>query len=285
MIDDLETNLLQEDKSESSSGKFALTHFNLPDSQQNQKDVNILSMSSSQKYIFLVTSKSELLLIESDTLKPVQLAFSIGKSLNTSQFNENITKIWTDRAGNHSIIRHNKGIYYFNSSGNFVKELTSLRGVEVCAVGFDDRNIDSKSTGNFLVTDFYNKIYECNILIESLGVNGDYHIKDSAEELVTLIFRDPELEEDEDTNDPKKKNYDRIYDIKFFRATKANLDQNENASYIIAVTRNRLYQFTGPGSKSFRQIFGRYSRTPTLFNDSCKFFPQVKTKKILMEVI
>ena len=273
MLDDLETNLLQEDKVESTSSKFSLNHFNLPPSQQN---VTILSMSSSKKYIYLVTDRSELLLIESETLRPVQQAFTIEKSQNYERFYENITKIWTDRAGNHSIIRHNRGIYYFNSSGSYVKELKSLRGIEVCAVGFDDRNTDPKSTGNFLVTDFFNKIYECNILIRlEVGGSGDYQIEDSAEELVTLSFKDADNEEDEDINDPKKKNYDRIYGIRFFRATKANLASNENACYIIAVTKNRFYQFSGPGLTSFKRIFGRFARSPLLFHESCKYFPQL----------
>ena len=275
MLDDLETNILQEDKVESTSNKFALKQFNLPPSQPN---VTILSMSSSKKYIYLVTDRSELLLIESETLKPLQQAFTIEKAQNYETFNENITKIWTDRAGNHSIIRHHNGIYYFNSSGSFVKELRSLRGIEVCAVGFDDRNIDTKSTGNFLVSDFYNKIYECNILIRSLDYSGDYQIEDSAEELVTLSFRDADNEEDEDINDPRKKNYDRIYGIRFFRATKANISPNENACYIIVVTKNRLYQFSGPGLTSFKQIFGRFARSPLLFNECCKYFPQANRR-------
>ena len=276
MLEDLETNLLQEDKVESTSNKFALTHFNLPSSQP---DLTILSMSSSKKYIYLVTNRSELLLIESETLKPIQQAFTIEKSQSYSNFNEkNITKIWTDRAGNHSIIRHNSGIYYFNSSGTFVKELRCLKGIEVCAVAFDDRNTDSKSTGNFLVTDFYNKIYECNILIRSFESSGDYQIEDSAEELVTLCFKDADNEEDEDINDPRKKNYDRIYGIRFFRATKVNLSPNDNACFIIIVTKNRFYQFFGPGITSFKQIFGRFARSPILFNDCCKHFPQVNKK-------
>ena len=275
MLDDLETNILQEDKVESTSNKFALKQFNLPPSQPN---VTILSMSSSKKYIYLVTDRSELLLIESETLKPLQQAFTIEKAQNYETFNENITKIWTDRAGNHSIIRHHNGIYYFNSSGSFVKELRSLRGIEVCAVGFDDRNTDTKSTGNFLVSDFNNKIYECNILIRSLDYSGDYQIEDSAEELVTLSFKDADNEEDEDINDPRKKNYDRIYGIRFFRATKANISSNENACYIIVVTKNRLYQFSGPGLTSFKQIFGRFARSPLLFNECCKYFPQVNRR-------
>ena len=269
MLDDLESNILQEDKVESTSNKFALNRFNLPLSQQN---VNILSMSTSKKYIYLVTDRSELLRIESDTLKPIQQAYTIPTPENTTKFYENLTKIWTDRGGNHSIIRYNRGVYYFNSSGTIVKELKSFKGKEICAVGFDDRNNDTQATGNFLATDYLNNIYECNIMVEKFEVGGDYSVKDSVELLTTLSFKDSD--EDEDDNVPKSKNYDRIYGIKFFRATRNNIESNENACYIMAVTRNRLYQFVGPGLTSFKQIFGRYQRTPSLFNDSCKYFPQ-----------
>ena len=85
MLDDLETNILQEDKVESTSDKFSLSHFNLPASQQN---VNILSMSSSKKYIFLVTDRSELLLIESETLRPIQQAYTIEKPETNGKFYE-----------------------------------------------------------------------------------------------------------------------------------------------------------------------------------------------------
>ena len=276
MLDDLESNIMKEDKVESTSNKFALNRFNLPGSQQN---VNILSMSSSKKYIYLVTDHSELLRIESDTLKPIQQAYTIPNPETIPKFNENLTKIWTDREGNHSIIRYNRGIFYFNSSGTIVKELKSFKGIEICAVGFDDRNTEIKLTGNFLATDYLNQIYECNIEVEKFELNGDIIIKDSIEKLTKLSFKDFDDEDAEDVNVPKKKNYDRIYGIRFFRATKAKLESNEDACYIIAVTRNRLYQFIGPGLTSFKQIFGRYERTPSLFNDSCKFFPTILRKK------
>ena len=107
MLDDLESNIFQEDKVESTSDKFALTKFILPDSFQN---VKILAMSASRKYIFLVSGNSELLRIESNTLRPINQAYTIPPPEEMSKFYENFTKIWTDREGNHSIIRLNKGI-------------------------------------------------------------------------------------------------------------------------------------------------------------------------------
>ena len=100
MLDDLETNILQEDKVESTSNKFALKQFNLPPSQPN---VTILSMSSSKKYIYLVTDRSELLLIESETLKPLQQAFTIEKAQNYETFNES----FFDGISCHVCVQHN----------------------------------------------------------------------------------------------------------------------------------------------------------------------------------
>ena len=192
MLDDLESNIIKEEKSESTSNKFPLSRFSLPVSQQN---VNILSMSTSKRFIYLVTDRSELLRIESESLKLLQQAFNIDPPQTPPKFYENLTKIWTDREGNHSIIRYNKGIYYFNSSGSFVKELKSLYGIEVCAVGFDDSNKDIKSTGNFLVTDYLNNIYECNITTDKYNsvntgdgfcMECDMHLNPIADELITL---------------------------------------------------------------------------------------------------
>ena len=107
MLDDLESNIIKEEKAESTSNKFPLSRFNLPLSQQN---VNVLSMSTSKKYIYLVTERSELLRFESETLKPIQQAFNIDPPQSPPKFYQNLTKIWTDREGNHSIIRYNNGI-------------------------------------------------------------------------------------------------------------------------------------------------------------------------------
>ena len=57
MIDDLESNM-QTNNNESNSDKFPMSKCELPGSQQS---VNILSMSSSKKYLYLVTENSEII--------------------------------------------------------------------------------------------------------------------------------------------------------------------------------------------------------------------------------
>ena len=120
MIDDLESNM-QTDNIESTSDKFPMSQCNLPGTES----INILSMSASKKYIYLITDKGELLCMESKTLNPIQQSFSIQSShhSDSSSFKENLSKIWTDRAGNHSIIRYKGKIFYFNILSNTSKEL------------------------------------------------------------------------------------------------------------------------------------------------------------------
>ena len=277
MINDLESNILETDNIESTSDKFPLKRVEkLPGNQQN---INIICMSTSKRYIYILTDHAELLCLESSTLRPIDKSFSINSNdINnpiSKPFKENFTRIWTDREGNHSIIRFSGRIYYFNINGSTMKELNMFKGIEICAVSFDDNNNDDKTTGLFLATDYENNIYECTISIK-IEKNGDYTIKDSKTIVSKLISKDWDSEEEEDITEKKPLKNDRIYGIKFFktRKEKEKLSPNENIYYILATTRTRLYQFIGFGEASCKQMFGKFDDNPTLFNDCCKYFPQ-----------
>ena len=279
MIDDLESNM-QTNNNESNSDKFPMSKCELPGSQQS---VNILSMSSSKKYLYLVTENSEILCIESKSLNPLQQSFSISPSSNskTVPFKENLTKIWTDREGNHSIIRYNNRIYYFNILLNQVKELESFKNIEICAVGFNDKNLDANSTGLFLAADYNNNIYECEINIEKKvdekKKSEETILSDNKKLLTTLVFKDWDTEEDEEYSEPKTVNYEHIYGIRFVKTTKLSneIGPNDNVYYIMFVTKTKIYQFRGPGEKTFQQCFEKFNKNDMLFNDYCKYFPHI----------
>ena len=91
-------------------------------------------------------------------------------------------------------------------------------------------------------------------------------------------------EDNDDINIPGTRNYDRMCGIRFFGETKTYIELNENALYIMTVTRNRLYQFISPGLTSFKQIFGIYESILALFYDSVKYSIK-KEKSNLMELI
>ena len=279
MIDDLESNM-QPDNMQSSSDKFPMTQCQVPGSQS---DINILYMTSSKKYLYLLTENGEILCIESKTLNPIQQSFSLSSSSSSgsNSFKENLTKIWTDRVGNHNIIRYKGKIYYFNVLCGIGKELDCFKNIEICAVGFDDNNDNQKSTGLFLAADCDNNIYECKINLEQR--TNDYRINDSIQKLTTLVFDDWDTEEDEEYSEPKQPKYERIYGIKFLKTTKPEKKRspNDDFYYIIIATKTKFYQFKGPGEKTFLQLFEKFNKQPILFNDYCRYFPSVpKISKI-----
>ena len=248
------------------SSKLLINSFAMPEDFDNS---NILSMSISKKYIFLFTESSNLFRIESESLKLLS-PISIPILESKSNFKENLSKIWSERSGNHCIIRHKGIIYYFNSSASTVKELKKLRDIEVCAVAFNDKNDDIKTTGNILISDYYNNFYDYNIILDKVDSNGEMHLKEHFEKVTTISFK--ATEKDEEKIFSRRKTFDRIYDIKFYKSI------FENNYYIICVTKNRFYQFKGTGA-NFKEFFSKFEENPSLFNDSCKFFPN-NVKKI-----
>ena len=278
MINDLDSNMLEYNNIESTSDKFPMKKYQLPGTLQN---INILCMSCSKKYLYIITDNGEIVCLESNTLNPLNESFSIdtSNSSGSKTFKEKFTKIWTDRAGNHNIIRYNDKIFYFNILCKKVKLLKSLKDIEICAIGFDDNNEHQESTGRFLAADYNNNIYECEILLKK-KTNNEYKVKYSLKKLITLVFDDWDTEEDEEYSEPKPKKYERIYGIKFFKTRKPenNLTLNDTIYYIILATKTKLYQFFGPGLKSFGQLFEKFNENPMFFNDSCKYFPQIYKK-------
>ena len=117
-LDDLEENIMKEENPQSTSDRFPLKKFNLPNFQGK-----IVSMSSSKKYIYFVTDIGELFRLKSNDLSSLNQAYKIRpeSSKSSTTFKEKFTKIWTDKAGNHSIIRFKNSIYYFNSDSGIGK--------------------------------------------------------------------------------------------------------------------------------------------------------------------
>ena len=277
MIDDFESKVMQRDKGNSTSDKFNLSEFDLNEEQRKE---TIIAMSSSKKFIFFLTENHNLFLVDGISLKPINESYTLPEPKEKNEYKEIYNKIWSDREGNHCIIRHNNSIYYFNYALKEAFELEQFSKKEICAVALDDRNIDNKTTKNFLVVDYNNTIYECCIELVETGKNKKIKIKDRIEEIAMLNLDDSNIDEENETPEIKKKVKpinDRIYGIKFFHTIKSNVDQDKDNCYIIAVTKNRLYQFIGPALKNFKQMIGRYDRNSSLLSDSCKHFP--KTNK------
>ena len=280
MINDLESDNLQREEILIKSQKFPISKLSLP---YRKTDFNILSVSVSKKFIFIITGNAELLLIDNTTNEPNNQAFSIISETSQGNFKERLTKIWTDREGNHSIVSFNGKIFYFNSSFlKNLKELSIFKDIEICAIAFDETNVDEKNSGRFLACDINNNIYECRVIVQQTQTdkNDNFEIVERKKAVSKLIFMNWDDEDEDEIYEPKKnKNDDRIYGISFMKSTKPEINENDNYCYIMIVTKTKLYQFIGPGKKSFKQTFSKCNENPILFNDSCKYFPSIKSKK------
>ena len=143
MLDDYESGqTFEENTNSNTSDKFYLKKFEL---DEEQKKETIISMASSRKYIFFLTESHNIFLAKSNTLETISESFSLPNPREKNNFKDHFNKIWVDREGNHCIIRHNDAIYYFNSELKESFELDGFRGKEICAVGLDDRNIETNS--------------------------------------------------------------------------------------------------------------------------------------------
>ena len=272
MLDDYETENVYEETSNKTSDRFFLKKFEL---DEEQKRETILSMASTRSYIYFLTKSHNIFRVNSVSLETISESYSIPDPKVKNNYKEHFDKIWADREGNHCIIRHNNAIYYFNSGLKESYEIDNFRGKEICAIALDDRNTDTKSTKKFLAVDYDNTIYECSLDIVIDEKTKTKKIQEQVEELTRLHLTESGLEEDDDQDKKRAKIInDRIYGIKFIYATNTTIDQGSDSCYIMAVTKNRLYQFLGPGFKSFKQVFKRYENNPALINETCKHFPK-----------
>ena len=272
MLDDYEEKDVNEEgnlNTQKVEDKFILKKFALDPEQSKE---TIIAMATSKKYIFFLTQNHHIFCVDSKSLKAINELYSLPSPKEKNDFKEkNFNKIWADREGNHCIIRHNNTMYYFNSSLKQAYELKNFKGKEICAVGLDDRNTDTKTTKKFLAVDYNNTIYECCIEFVVDEFTKKERMQEQIDSLITIFLAEAGYEDDEDRK--TKPVNDRIYGIKFIQATNTTIDQYGDNCYIMAVTKNRLFQFIGPGLKGFKNIFSRYENNPTLLYDRCKYFP------------
>ena len=287
--DDLEEKIMKEEIPKVSSEQFPLLKLSLPNFQGK-----IVSMSSSKKYLYFITDLGELFRLKSGDLSSLNQAYRIRpESSKYPPFKEKLIKIWTDIAGNHSIIRYKNSVFYFNSECSVVKELKLFKEkqIEIFAVGFDETNQSVYKTGNILISDYNNNIYEYSITLDNLD-RDDFSFHDKISFLDSLVYQDwDKEEEDEITKEVDSNN--RIYGIKFYRtnfkpATKEKQQNKEkeqksviNNCYIILVTKNKMFQLRGQiVDNSFKSLFDKYKKNHSLYNESCKYLPEGNKNKI-----
>lgn len=175
--DDLETNINQDDQEEGTSDLFELYPWDIPNLQGL-----IAGIATSEQFLYIITKEGDIIRFQGGKSETLRNLYSLPTNPKNPPSNapEKLTKIFTDRKGNHAIIKHGGRMYYFNSGSTSVKELPALKGIEVYAVGFDESNANPKSTGEILISDFENRIYSYTIEFEQGKV------KDNIQELFQL---------------------------------------------------------------------------------------------------
>lgn len=168
---DIESNLIQEEKQESTSDMFELIHWDLSGIRNE-----ILSIATSKRFIYILTQKNVVYrwtLGNSDSLKQ-EYTIPVPQEIANQTCPPQDACVYCDPIGNHALIKYNKRMYYFNGNREKIKELPGLKGIEVISVAFDERNEDPKSTQEILLTDSQSRI-----ILYKIDCEKDDRVKES----------------------------------------------------------------------------------------------------------
>ena len=207
---------------------------------------------------------------------------AISKDQDKYQTEEDISQLWCDKFGYHTIIRHDKRVFYFNPSINGPKELNleNKKYLEPYAVAFDSNIIlapNNKINFNILFSDFYSDIYSLNIKIEKdkpkitcnlvFKLRIDYDDRHYAYKSAEENFGFPEF------NLFNLEKNERITDLEILKSNHKDKDE----MLIIAITKNTIFKFKGSGT--FKEIFDNYSLDKDDFQKTYKKLSNNKNEK------
>lgn len=264
--------------------KFPLEKLNLP---IKGKILYVTSTPSPNKKTFILTDKSIFYVIENTNLKKIKEYPLQSEILRTGKIGGNAinfqtksveSQIWSDKKGNHVIIKHKNICFYYNPFMNKkVEELQLIPPgntlIQPYAVVFNEDKCQNENTGIFLISDFNSSIFELQIYLNEkkemirLRFGELFKFKQDKKRRKTLVdFEFNLFEMDKD---------DRIIDFKLFT--------EKNKILLVAITHKILFQFVG--KKDLKSIFDNYN----IENDSIikavkKFLPKTKQKKLIQKL-
>ncbi len=237
--------------------------------------------SSENNNIFVLTDSHFFYVIEKGEekrKKQYTLIPTIVRESGRYQTEENLSQIWCDKLGNHVIIKFQKSVYYYNPSiigEDKVREINfAYEGcyLEICSIAFNEEFQERNDTGEIIFSDYNSDIYSFRI-----RVGKDNNVYEDKEKIFS--FRPPKSKNSDNNKDNKENDddpdslpyfsffelskTDRIQDMKLIISCKnsnmyENLAQTQGKNiFILAVTRNILFQFSG--QDSFKKVFENYS--------------------------
>ena len=230
----------------------------------------VTSFISEKESLYILTDTSNFYYLEQGQEKKSYLLIrSIQKELEKFQTEENNSKIWVDKHGYHSLIVHDKSVYYFNPSftdGPKEINLINEKYLEPYAVAFKSASILSDTNNiEILFTDYYSDIYSLTIVLEKGNKNPTpqiniellYKIRNEIDD--DNLYNKDENQEFLDFNVYELENNERITDIKIINSNKKDI----NELLIVAASKNTIFKFEGVGT--LKEIFSKYSKNTENF--------------------
>ena len=269
---------------------------------QNPNSKNLYS-TSSENTIYLLTDKNKFTVFEqnsSRTYLQFNLIPFIIKEESKIQTKNNKSQIWSNKSGNHVIVKHGGSIYYYNpyfrknlNLKEICFEYKSKYYIEPYSIAFDEE-INLQDEFEILVSDYYSEIYDIKIkLTDKKEIKIDYfekvHTFKSNFELEQEEFYGQEKKpgktesenKDDDDNDLDLDFDDinlvtfelgeRIIDMQIFNNKNKNNDKDFE-KIIVACSKNMVFQFVGKES-TFIELFKKYSQGSEILKKSYRKFP------------
>ena len=245
---------------------------------------NILYVTSipfPNKKIFILTDADKFYIIENNNISKPQVFQLKSEILNSGKSNSKGIKfqtdslesqIWSDKKGNHVIIKYKRICFYYNPNmQNKIEELNLINFgnilIQPYAVIFNEDKCTDKDTEVFLVSDYNSSIYEVQLFL----TETNEMIRSRFGEILKLKLNNTKNTNTQTTEDNLNLNFfemdkdDRIIDFK--------LITQDDTILLLAITKNLLFQFFG--KKDFRTVFNNYDvEIGDISKAVKKFFPQ-----------
>ena len=255
----------------------------------------ILYMTSSENNnIFVITDLKYFYVIEKGMEKSIKQYKIPSSSKNVKCESDEIeAQIWCSKLGNHVIFKYTNNIYYYNPNipKEKVQEIILYYKNEYLnpyAFGFNNDYFEISDTGEILFSDINSEIYKLRIKSEKNKLTSCYSHIFSFQKNDYSNEMNEEDEDDDDFFDDidffKMDKNEKILDIKIIISSE-NMDaydQNLNTKgkniLIIAITKNKLFQFYG--KDSFENVFKQYTIENGDILKSYKLFHNNKNYKL-----
>ena len=241
----------------------------------------ILYMTTSENNnMFILTDYGDFYVIEKGIEKyikkyKISSVPSTNKKYRKYQTENKHSQIWCDKLGNHVIFKYKDNLYYYNPNipKEKIQELNIYNNnyyILPYAIGFNNDFYDQKDTGDILFSDFNSDIYQLRIQVNDKNKIRVFFFRIFSFKPQFQIMSKEDFEEDNEDDEEdfsnlilfKLEENEVILDMKIifsFENTDiydTNLNNERKNILIIAITKNKLFQFYG--KDSYEKVFQNY---------------------------